>query len=255
MENYGIPIYVINMASSTERLADVTAQMERLNLTFERIEAVVGAELSQDEINKVYDADANKKRHHRNLTPGEIGCYVSHRKAWQKIVEGDSEFALVLEDDIHINDNLTACFELVTKSMGWDFLKISDTEDVKVANKKRLNSEFDLVSYNKVPNRTMAYFLSKPAAIKMLEHKRFFRPVDVDVQCYADFGVSVCGLRPNCVEMSQELGLPEQSDIAKINKGSHSSRSSFFRNLKYRWAMYNRRKQVSYDLDNFQIHP
>ena len=255
MENYGIPIYVINMASSTERLADVTAQMERLNLTFERIEAVVGAELSQDEINKVYDADANKKRHHRNLTPGEIGCYVSHRKAWQKIVEGDSEFALVLEDDIHINDNLTACFELVTKSMGWDFLKISDTEDVKVANKKRLNSEFDLVSYNKVPNRTMAYFLSNPAAIKMLEHKRFFRPVDVDVQCYADFGVSVCGLRPNCVEMSQELGLPEQSDIAKINKGSHSSRSSFFRNLKYRWAMYNRRKQVSYDLDNFQIHP
>lgn len=255
MENYGIPTYVINMATSTERLADVTAQMERLGLAFERVEAVVGADLSQDEIKKVYDAEANRKYHHRNLTPGEIGCYLSHRIIWQKIAEGDSEFALILEDDLQINDNIISCLELVTKTMGWDVLKISDTENVAVANKKRITSTFDLVSYHKVPNRTMAYFISKSAALKMLSKPKFFRPVDVDFQCYTDFGISVCGLRPNCVEMSEEYGQPEQSDIAKANKGNHSSRSTFLRNLKYRWAMHNRRKEVSYDLDNFQVHP
>lgn len=254
MENYGIPIFLINMECSIERLNDVKHQLDALNLSFSRINATVGAELSDKEIALAYDQNRNKSHHHRDLTKGEIGCYMSHRAAWQAIIEQDSEFALVLEDDISVNDNIINCFKLITKSVGWDILKLSDTENVKPANHKRLNSEFELVSYNKVPNRTMAYLITRQAAQKMLSQTRFFRPIDVDVQCYADFGVTVCGLRPNCVEMSEEFGTPDKSDIAKVNRGRHSSRSTLIRNLKYRFAMHNRRKTISYDIDNFTIH-
>lgn len=253
MENYGIPIFLINMECSSKRLRDVKRQLDALNLRFSRIDATVGAELSDQDIELVYDSKRNKSHHHRDLTKGEIGCYISHRKAWQAIIDQESEFALVLEDDISVNNNIIDCFKLIDKSEGWDILKLSDTENVKVANSKRLNSEFELVSYNKVPNRTMAYLITRQAAKKMLSQTRFFRPVDVDVQCYADFGISVCGLRPNCVEMSEEFGTPDKSDIAKVNKGRHSSRSTLVRNLKYRFTMHNRRKHTSYDLSQFKL--
>lgn len=38
--------------------------------------------------------------HHRPMTMGEIGCFLSHYNIWKKIVEQDQELVLVLEDDI-----------------------------------------------------------------------------------------------------------------------------------------------------------
>jgi len=253
MNNSGIPIFLINMEQSSERLKDVKEQLDALDLSFQRIDATVGSQLSTTEIASVYDAQTNKKLHHRNLTVGEIGCYVSHRKAWQALLDSNAKFGLILEDDISINNNLPNCLQLISRSSGWDILKISDTENVTPAQTKKIDDEFNVVSYKKVPNRTMAYLLTAEAASKLLSLKRFYRPVDVDVQCYDDFNLSVCGLRPNAVEMSLEFGLPEKSDIAQTNKGRHSSRSTFLRNLKYRWAMHRRRQHISFDVNNFNF--
>ena len=40
-----------------------------------------------------------RNRRSRSLSPGEIGCILSHRKAWQAIVDSGVETAMVLEDD------------------------------------------------------------------------------------------------------------------------------------------------------------
>lgn len=39
----------------------------------------------------------------KELTKGEVGCFLSHRKCWQKLLESKEKWALILEDDIYIS--------------------------------------------------------------------------------------------------------------------------------------------------------
>ena len=63
-------IFVINLASSTERLNRVSHELNAQNLAFERLDAIDGRELSDTEIAKHYSADLNlKKYHNESQTP------------------------------------------------------------------------------------------------------------------------------------------------------------------------------------------
>ena len=68
--------------------------LHRAGLDYERIAAVDGRKLSQDEV----------ARHARGatepLSAGEVGCFLSHRTAWRRIVEGARRHAAILEDDL-----------------------------------------------------------------------------------------------------------------------------------------------------------
>jgi len=253
MNERRIPIFVINLEDNVPRYEDVKSQLDALNLSFERIDAVAGKLLSQAEITAIYDKQTNRKLHHRNLTVGEIGCYMSHRKIWQMMQEQKIERALILEDDIVAKPQLLDCLRLMESANGWDVIKIADFERVTPAKSQRVSEQFELVSYKKVPNRTMGYFITRQAAAKMLRREKIYRPVDVDFQFYSDFDISVCGLRPSCIEISPEFGTEESSDIAKQNRGGHNNRSTFLRNLKYRYQLYVKRKQISFTLDKFSF--
>jgi glycosyl transferase family 25 len=57
------------------------------NFDFERVNAVDGGKLKHDELSDHHDVDLNRQQSHCLLTLGEIGCYLSHRKVWPKIVD------------------------------------------------------------------------------------------------------------------------------------------------------------------------
>lgn len=51
------------------------------------------------------------------LVPGEVGCALSHAKAWREILSGDDNCAIVLEDDIQpcgeaVSRKLENCFSM-----------------------------------------------------------------------------------------------------------------------------------------------
>lgn len=87
--------YVINLDRSAERLAHMSEQLLALEIPFERIGAVDGSALVQS----VLDA-------HRPMLPGTIGCFLSHRKVWQRLIESGETHALVLEDDAKLSSSL-----------------------------------------------------------------------------------------------------------------------------------------------------
>ena len=68
----------------------------RVSLPFERIDAVDGAQLSTLQKYLHYSPQLNKQQYHYPLSNGQIGCYLSHRKAWQKIVDEKLKYAIVL---------------------------------------------------------------------------------------------------------------------------------------------------------------
>jgi glycosyl transferase family 25 len=67
-----------------------------------RIEAVYGKELSQEQL-KQSTSDFS----YNYSTPGQIGCWLSHVKCWNYIIDNNLDKALILEDDASFVSNYT----------------------------------------------------------------------------------------------------------------------------------------------------
>jgi GR25 family glycosyltransferase involved in LPS biosynthesis len=77
-------IQVINLARRTDRLSQISAELQRAGLKFETEVAVDG---HLDGYESAF------------VSRGEIGCWKSHVSSMRKMVEKKYEFSLVLEDD------------------------------------------------------------------------------------------------------------------------------------------------------------
>jgi glycosyl transferase family 25 len=90
-------ILIINLPRHRDRLAFQTAQMDRLGLNHQLVDAVDAATLSDS----VYDRLSHTWE--RPLRKAEVCCFLSHVNAWQAVVKG-GEPALILEDDAVLAD-------------------------------------------------------------------------------------------------------------------------------------------------------
>ena len=80
----GILIQVINLERRPDRLARISAELQRAGLSFETQVAV----------------DGQLETHEpKFLTKGAIGCWKSHVNSMRRIVEAKAQFGLILEDD------------------------------------------------------------------------------------------------------------------------------------------------------------
>ena len=90
--------YIINLERSKDRLDNTLSQLDSSNLDISILKAVDGRTMSSDEVKELCDAQALKE-HPTWLTPGAIGCSLSHLNAYQRMLEDDVDYALILEDD------------------------------------------------------------------------------------------------------------------------------------------------------------
>jgi glycosyl transferase family 25 len=94
--------YLINLDRSPERLEWISKRLRELSISPVRVSAVDGKELSSQEL-----AKWDLVRHPRfGMGPGEIACFLSHRRVWQTFVNGDQNWCFVAEDDVHLSDHL-----------------------------------------------------------------------------------------------------------------------------------------------------
>lgn len=92
--------YVINLPRSHQRRDEMTRQLDRVGLAYEFVEAVDGRALKPSERAGLVD-EATVAQHPRWLTPGAIGCALSHLRAYERVLaDGCEDVALMLEDDV-----------------------------------------------------------------------------------------------------------------------------------------------------------
>jgi glycosyl transferase family 25 len=96
--NGPLPIYVINLESSADRLAFLKRQFDRLGMTFERMPAVDGRTLAKE----TYERYAYQWG--RPISPSEVSCLLSHSLCWQRAADGNG--AVVMEDDQVLADEI-----------------------------------------------------------------------------------------------------------------------------------------------------
>ena len=91
------PIFVMNLKRSQDRWEQAQRQMAGEGLIVERLDAIDGRALSNEELRN------QSTRMAMYLQPrGVIGCYLSHRKFWQMVVDEGHESAIIFEDDVKL---------------------------------------------------------------------------------------------------------------------------------------------------------
>lgn len=107
LNDYFDKIYCINLEKSTDRWKECSRIFEKHNLNVERVEAIDGSLIKNS----------------TNLLAGEYGCLLSHFKVLNLCKNQSINRALILEDDVEFNDNLTNLFsEYIEQVPEWDLL-------------------------------------------------------------------------------------------------------------------------------------
>ncbi len=119
-------IFVINLDRRPDRLEFIQQQLQNLNLSFTRISAVDGKQVDEDEI--PFDRKKFYLSAKREITPGEIGCAMSHRAIFKRMIDQSIPYALVLEDDVIIHWGLVELLDDKKIFQKFDFLNLSGTQ-------------------------------------------------------------------------------------------------------------------------------
>lgn len=132
-----IDAFYINLDNRIDRRKNIEKQLSTLDLKAKRISASVGSELTKEQMSFVNFEDFYCLMK-RPISPGEIGCALSHRRVWQQIVEQDINYALILEDDVTIDKRLIELLKKGSFYNNYDFINLSTTEPY-TCNKKAID--------------------------------------------------------------------------------------------------------------------
>lgn len=197
-----LPVYLINLPHHTERKAHADEQLRRCGLLDAVVfsGAVYGRELSAEEVARIYDARRNARRHPKQLTPGEIGCYASHLTCWRAIAASAAPMALVIEDDVCLDADLAeVARDIQAAGITFDMIKLIGRAHESVLRRVARIGSRELIDYLRPPSWTGAYLVSREGAAKLVRARaRFFRAVDVDLRFWweVDPGFRLYGVVP-----------------------------------------------------------
>ena len=189
--------YLINLKQSTDRLMTMQGFLSQFGVDYERVEAV-DAKVLPDEIYATVTAPNIEYPH--QLRPGEIACFLSHRKCWQKLIESDKDWGLILEDHCHFSP-LAGRYLTSTEWIpaGCEIIQIH-LSDKAFYSSQRIDLEDGNALLNVVSSparRSSAYFISRYAAqIALEESKEIACPLDNFIfGCTSTFSQKVMGWR------------------------------------------------------------
>lgn len=225
------PILLINLSASTGRLDDARRQFADAGLRFERIEAVDGRRMGEAEIAAL--CPDNSDSFYSALTPGEVGCYLSHLAALRTMVSRGLPTAVVFEDDFRLLPGFVPCLrELLALGDGLpDLVKLYGARR-RGEVVRRLGCGAALVRSSSPPICSTSTLWTLRGARKMLAASASLRrPVDVQLKHWWEEDLDILWISPPSVEES-----PEHTPASTIGSRRVASALGRMRKMRYRWG-------------------
>lgn len=146
--------YIINLDEHTNRLESMKTQLQKLDLDFIRILGIKGSDLDRETRDKEV-SDISKLI----STSSIIGCALSHKTTWKKMLENGDKHAMIMEDDCVFGENFTQKLndlleELQTEDPLWDLVYLGY---FGMANPEKCHNIFDKLSglpFKKIQHKT-----------------------------------------------------------------------------------------------------
>lgn len=227
-------VFVISLEGHSQRRDRARAELDAAGVPFEFFDGLTAdAAIERGTFERI-DVDEFLINTGRRETPGEIGCFASHRELW-KVAARLGEPIMIMEDDFALDAHFVdavAYARDVIDSVGYLRLQRSSR-----ARRRKIASRgpLDLSIYTKPPHCMMCYCLSPRVARRFVEHTRIFdAPVDVFVKRYWDHGQPLYAITPYPVSASP---LHDQTTITGRSRQQKPPRVALRRFLRKRlWA-------------------
>ncbi|QWD18285.1 hypothetical protein DP176_02595 [Polynucleobacter paneuropaeus] len=196
-----IQILVISLQRSPDRREKVRQELSKINLPWEFLDAVDGSQMSispaEYKVNKV------KRLQGYALTANEIGCYLSHKKAWQRCVDQNLP-TLILEDDF----TLAADFEndlktLLENSDRWDLLRLQGLYEVPYTKVGQVGNM--IIAKNQGDAVGATGYLVKPVIAQRLidASHEIYEPVDHFLEHHQKHHLDFLAIRPYLIDITR----------------------------------------------------
>ncbi len=202
--------YVIHLRSASERLATVKAINAALSVEVVIVDAVDKSTLESNPDRAMSRSSLLSPPYPFSTIDGEIACFLSHRKVWQLIVDGNDDFALVLEDDVQIQNPLFSDqLEFVLgKICPGDIVRFPRVDRWDVGPLVESNRVSTLVRPILPGPQTCAALIGRDAARRLLAlTETFDRPIDGFLQMKWVHGISIYAvLPPSIIELGRGNG-------------------------------------------------
>lgn len=101
-------VFLINLDKNADRLAFMDGQLRRMGIEYERIPAIYGAALTEDEKRNRCRLLRSRIAKGAPMTDGEIGCALTHCGIYRRMVADNTQAALILEDDVILSKDFPA---------------------------------------------------------------------------------------------------------------------------------------------------
>lgn len=166
-----VACFVIGLPSD-HRGIELMTQLTTLGLPPTAVDGVRVSDLSAREFEDVVFQSAAKLVLGGQLTDGEIGCALAHRKVYESHMAGESEWALVFEDDARLLD-AEALVQLIASLQNDEYVSGKPTIIQLYSERVVLDGSRDQVWPSRVkrslttPFTTTAYLINRSASVAM----------------------------------------------------------------------------------------
>lgn len=232
-----IGAYLINLERAKDRLAYMDAQLTRLGIGYERVAGIDGRALTPPIAG--FDPLGYRLMHGRRFHAGEVGCYLSHMKAIRAFLASGHDYALILEDDARLPDDLMAVIaRAIEEDRDWDLLRLSTVNTGWRVPYRRLDDRHDLAIALTRDKGAGAYVINRRCATRFLERLDPMR-LAWDIAFDLEFlhGLKAAFVVPPPVD--QNTG--KETQIQQFTAGSKLSPARYLTVFPYRaWVEANR---------------
>ncbi len=191
---FPVKVLVISMQGSTQRRTRMSAQLDELALDWSFLDAVIGTSLNP--LPKEYDASTREKLYGYPMSPGELGCFFSHRLAWTQCSTLGMT-CLILEDDTELLPSFPRAMKIALSiSPHWDLFRMHGIRDGQTYPIKRFD-DLMLLENLQDPSSSAAYLCSPKAALQLLKASESFAvPIDDFLEFRFQHDLRILAIKP-----------------------------------------------------------
>lgn len=201
---------IIHLKRATDRRKQVESIKTQCPVPAEVVDAVDGATLDAETARTVYAPSLHQPHYPFELRVAEIACFLSYRKCWQMILDQNLDAALILEDDVELDDAVfPPAYELAIQNCTPDdYVRFPAKRREVAASTRAATSTHELIVPRVIGLGMVGQLVGQGAARVLLENTRTFdRPVDTFLQMSWLSGVWPLSVYPAGIsEKSEQLG-------------------------------------------------
>jgi len=195
-----IQVLVISLAGSDARQQKVRAELDKTSLNWHFLDAIRGSALTSTP--KEYKPTKVKNLLGFELTPNELGCFLSHKKSWQECVDKNIP-TIVFEDDFFLLPHFEKAIDFLMNDCGrWNAVRLQGLSDVP-QEVIQTNGDISLVRNIGDAVGATAYLLKPEAARILLEASTdIYEPLDHFLEHHQKHNLEFLAISPYPVDIT-----------------------------------------------------